>query len=77
MLPLYRDGDVLIVEPGAALHKGDRVVVRTGGGEVMAKVLGRRTPESVRLVSLNPDHPERELAMRDIEWMARIVWASQ
>jgi phage repressor protein C with HTH and peptisase S24 domain len=31
----------------------------------------------VRLVSLNPDHPERELAMRDIEWMARIVWASQ
>jgi phage repressor protein C with HTH and peptisase S24 domain len=77
MLPLYRDGDVLIVEPGAALHKGDRVVVRTGGGEVMAKVLGRRTPEAVRLVSLNPDHPERELAMRDIEWMARIVWASQ
>ncbi|MGC8000547.1 S24 family peptidase, partial [Salmonella enterica] len=33
MLPLYRNGDVLIVEPGAAVRKGDRVVVKTSGGE--------------------------------------------
>jgi phage repressor protein C with HTH and peptisase S24 domain len=77
MLPLYRDGDVLVVEPGAALHKGDRVVVKTGGGEVMAKILGRRTAQSIRLTSLNPDHPERELAVGEVEWIARIVWASQ
>ena len=42
-LPLYRDGDVLIVEPGATIRKGDRVVVKTTAGEVMAKVLSRRT----------------------------------
>ncbi|TIS86621.1 MAG: helix-turn-helix transcriptional regulator, partial [Mesorhizobium sp.] len=36
MLPLYRNGDVLIVEPGAATRKGDRVVVKTTSGEVMA-----------------------------------------
>jgi len=77
MLPLYRDGDVLVVEPGAALHKGDRVVVKTGGGEVMAKILGRRTAQSIRLTSLNPDHPEREIANGEVEWIARIVWASQ
>ncbi|TGV66417.1 helix-turn-helix transcriptional regulator, partial [Mesorhizobium sp. M00.F.Ca.ET.158.01.1.1] len=41
MLPLYRNGDVLIVEPGAATRKGDRVVVKTTSGEVMAKVLER------------------------------------
>jgi phage repressor protein C with HTH and peptisase S24 domain len=77
MLPLYRDGDVLIVEPEAALHRGDRVVVKTRGGEVMAKTLGRRNTETVLLISLNPAHPERELAASEVEWMARIVWASQ
>src|SRR6476646_9732034 len=46
MLPLYRNGDVLIVEPGAITRKGDRVVVKTTGGEVMAKVLERQTVKS-------------------------------
>jgi phage repressor protein C with HTH and peptisase S24 domain len=77
MLPLYRDGDVLIVEPGAAVRKGDRVVVKTSGGEVMAKVLERQTAKSISLGSLNPEHPGRDLPMRQVEWMARIVWASQ
>ncbi len=77
MLPLYRDGDVLIVEPGAPVRKGDRVVVKTSGGEVMAKVLERRTAGAVLLVSLNPAHPARNVPLTEIEWMARIVWASQ
>ena len=77
MLPLYRNGDVLIVEPGAPTRKGDRVGVKTTAGEVMAKVLDRQTMKSIVLVSLNPDHPDRDIPTRDIEWMARIVWASQ
>ncbi|CAN7721505.1 S24 family peptidase [Mesorhizobium sp. LjRoot246] len=77
MLPLYRNGDVLIVEPGAITRKGDRVVVKTTGGEVMAKVLERQTVKSIALASLNPDHPDRDIPMRDVEWVARIVWASQ
>ncbi|RWC90601.1 helix-turn-helix transcriptional regulator [Mesorhizobium sp. M00.F.Ca.ET.151.01.1.1] len=77
MLPLYRNGDVLIVEPGAATRKGDRVVVKTTSGEVMAKVLERQTVKSIALVSLNPEHPDRDIPMREVEWVARIVWASQ
>lgn len=77
MLPLYRNGDVLIVEPGAATRRGDRVVVKTNAGEVMAKVLDRQTVKSIVLVSLNPDHPDRDIPMQDVEWVARIVWASQ
>ncbi|MDX8511025.1 S24 family peptidase [Mesorhizobium captivum] len=77
MLPLYRNGDVLIVEPGAPTRKGDRVVVKTAAGEVMAKVLERQTAKSIVLVSLNPAHPDRDIPMRDVEWVARIVWASQ
>ena len=77
MLPLYRNGDVLIVEPGATTRKGDRVVVKTTAGEVMTKVLERQTVTSSALVSLNPDHPDRDIPMREVEWVARIVWASQ
>ncbi len=77
MLPLYRHGDMLVVQPNAVVRKGDRVVVKTTSGEVMAKVLERRTPTSVDLVSLNPDHPQRRLAASEVEWLARIVWASQ
>ncbi len=77
MMPLYRDGDVLIVEPGASVRKGDRVVVRTTGGEVMAKVLARQSAEGVELLSLNPAHPDREIPAAEIDWIARIAWASQ
>nr|WP_316652122.1 helix-turn-helix transcriptional regulator [uncultured Gellertiella sp.] len=77
MMPLYRDGDVLIVEPGAQVRRGDRVVVKTREGEVMAKVLMRHTPLSVELMSLNPEHPNRNLDAQEVEWVARIIWASQ
>ena len=77
MEPTYRAGDVVIVQPGAAVRRGDRVVVRTRAGEVMAKVLGRRNDQMVELVSLNAAHAPRELTSADIDWIARIVWASQ
>jgi phage repressor protein C with HTH and peptisase S24 domain len=77
MEPVYRAGDVVIAQPGAPVRRGDRVVVRTRGGEVMAKVLGRKNEQTIELVSLNPAHPKRELPVVDIEWIARILWASQ
>ena len=77
MQPLYRNGDVVIVSPAAKIRRGDRIVVRTTGGEVMAKVLKRQTPTELELVSFNPDHTDRVLAMREVDWVARILWASQ
>jgi len=64
MVPLYRDGDVVIVSPNAAVRRGDRVVVKTREGEVLAK-------------SLNPEHPDRAFDMDQVQWIARIVWAAQ
>ena len=77
MLPLYRDGDMLIVAPNANVRKGDRVVVKTLEGEVMAKILQRKTAERIDLLSLNPEHENRSFSMKELEWLARIVWASQ
>ncbi len=77
MEPAYRDGDVIVVSPAAPIRRGDRVVVRTKGGEVMAKELKRRTAKSIELRSLNAAHPDRTIAAADVLWIARILWASQ
>jgi phage repressor protein C with HTH and peptisase S24 domain len=77
MLPVYRDGDVIVVSPAAPVRRGDRVVVKTGSGEIMVKELKRQTAKQVELKSLNADHPERTLTLEDVVWIARVVWASQ
>ncbi len=77
MAPVYRNGDVVVVSPAAQIRKGDRVVVKTVAGEVMAKVLARRSEKRVELQSLNPAFEARVLKPEEILWMARIIWASQ
>ncbi len=77
MEPIYRDGDTIVVSPAADIRRGDRVVVRTKEGEVMAKELSRQSARRIELASLNKDHPDRSLDVEQIDWMARIVWASQ
>ncbi len=77
MEPAYRDGDVILISPAAPIRRGDRVVVRTRDGEVMAKELKRQTEQSIELRSLNTEHADRTLAAADVVWMARILWASQ
>jgi phage repressor protein C with HTH and peptisase S24 domain len=84
LAPVYREGDVLIVSPGAPPRPGDRVVVKSSGGEVMVKELIRQSARTVELAALNrahpdrshPDraHPDRTLDRHEIAWMARIVW---
>ncbi len=70
MEPIYRDGDTIAVSPAAGIRRGDRVVV-------MAKELFRRSARKIELTSLNKDHSDRNLAIEEIDWIARIVWASQ
>lgn len=77
MLPLYRHGDVIIVSPSATCRVGDRVVLRSRAGEVMAKVLVAQEPDAVALGSINPAHPLRVVPTEEIASMARILWASQ
>lgn len=77
MAPVLRQGDVVLVDPAAQVRRGDRVVVKTREGEVLAKELSRKTAKQVELRSLNPEHPDRSLAADEVQWIARIVWASQ
>jgi phage repressor protein C with HTH and peptisase S24 domain len=76
LAPVFRDGDRLLVSPSVEPRRGDRVVVRTTGGELLVKELARVTARSVELVSLNGDG-ERTLDLAEVVWIARILWASQ
>ena len=64
MQPAYRDGTIILVSPSAPIRRGDRVVVKTTEGEVMAKELKRRTAKSIELKSLNSAHADRTLAVQ-------------
>jgi phage repressor protein C with HTH and peptisase S24 domain len=77
MEPVYRDGDMVIVSPAAPIRRGDRVVIRSNKGEVMAKQLTRRSARRVELKSLNPAHPDYSFDLTEVAWLHRIIWASQ
>jgi len=77
MMPVYREGDIIVISPSATIRKGDRVVVRTNDGQVMAKIMQRQTAKTLELASFNIAHETKVLDMKDVDWMARIMWASQ
>lgn len=77
MMPIYREGDIIVISPAATIRKGDRVVVRTADGQVMAKIMQRQTARTLELASFNAAHETKTLDMKDVDWMARIIWASQ
>lgn len=78
MQPVFRPGDKVIVDAAKThVRRGDRVVVRTRDGETLAKELAALSADACTLASINPAYPPRVIPLRDIEWMARILWVSQ
>ncbi len=77
MEPLYRKGDVLVLSPKSKTRVGDRVVIKTTAGEIMAKELVKQNNSRIEIKSINPDHKNREIPANDIIWMARVIWVSQ
>jgi len=75
---LMGDGARQDTSPVTAVRRGDRVVVKTGDGEVIIGELKRRTAKLLELASVGAAAPdERTLAASDVEWIARIVWVRQ
>jgi phage repressor protein C with HTH and peptisase S24 domain len=77
MLPTYRDGDLLVVSPVASIRRHDRVVLRTIPGALVAGVLLRRTAQRIELVTFAEGGGTRVLPIKDVAWLARILWVSQ
>jgi phage repressor protein C with HTH and peptisase S24 domain len=75
--PTYRDGTVIVVSPAAPARRGDRIVIMTRAGELLARELRRTTGKTIDVRTLDADRVESMLSTEDVAWMARIVWASQ
>jgi phage repressor protein C with HTH and peptisase S24 domain len=80
--PVYRDGDVVVISPTAEIRRGDRVLVGTAGAGVQVRRLGRRDTDGLYLESLGkengtPAATGQFVAADQVQWLARIVWASQ
>lgn len=78
MEPLYRQGDILIIEPDAAnLRRGDRVVIKLVGGTILARQLNRNGEKQVSLSAFHADEADTVLDKDNVLWMSRILWVSQ
>lgn len=80
--PVYRDGDVIVVSPAAEIRRGDRVLVGTAGAGVQIRRLGRRDADGLYVEPLTEDDGSTAamsqfVAADQVQWLARIVWASQ
>ncbi len=66
------------VRAGSAnIRRGDRVIVKTRDGEVMAKELVRQSAKKGELMSFTKPPRSSVLDAENIAWMARIVWPKQ
>ncbi len=76
--PIYREGDILIVSPEAEVRRGDRVLMHLATSSVAVGEFLRRSGRRLtfRQLSTPPAEPV-SLPFDEVEWQARILWASQ
>lgn len=75
--PVYRDGNVIVVSPSAALRRGDRIVCAMRNGKAFAAELVRQTGSQTTLRPISGNGSETTLNESEISWIARVIWASQ
>jgi phage repressor protein C with HTH and peptisase S24 domain len=76
-LPLYREGDKLLVSLDAALRRGDRMFVLPKSGEAVIAEFLRQTSKSLDLKPFNSHKEPYSLAHEDINFTARVMYVSQ
>lgn len=77
MAPVFRPGATLVVSQSDPARPGDRVLVKHRDGRITGWTLGRHTVQTVELRPLDPAGAGATLPLVEIDWIARIVWASQ
>lgn len=75
LLPAYRDGDVLIISPGAGVRRRDRVILKSRSEELIVGTLSRRTAQRLELEAFGDGEEMLVFALKDVAWLSRIVWA--
>lgn len=77
MRPFYQDGDVLVVSPDMAIRTGDKVAVCLKSGATLVRLISKITDDAYDTLSLTVGDPRMKIARDELEWIAKISWASQ
>ena len=77
MMPIYRDGDIIICAQNVPVRRGDRVLVKTKSGELIGGTLKRKTMHSVDVAPFRHGLSDATFAVAETLWIARILWAAQ
>lgn len=76
LAPVYRDGALLIVDPGEAPRRGDRVIANAGG-RILVREVVRMNKREAELKPVAGGRGRAVVPARDLKWVHRIVWSSQ
>ena len=77
MLPVFRHGDCLLVDPSGSLKIGDRVVARDIGGAIVGGTLLYRNEERIEIAAYSTSKRDSVLKAEEISFLGRVMWASQ
>lgn len=75
--PLYRNGDIVVVAPGAPLRTGDRLAIKLNSGRLSLYTLQETGDEDLAVCTIGNNSQSVRFQHSAIEWTARIIWASQ
>lgn len=75
-LPVYRDGDILVLSATAGIRRHDRVLLARRPGGYLLGQLQRRTAQRIELTSFAGGASE-SVPLDAVAWMVRVTWASQ
>lgn len=76
LAPKYNAGDILIVSPNAELRQNDKVLGQLNSGAKFSGKFLRKTESQIELSDFSGTQM-RKIFKDDIQWIGRIMWASQ
>lgn len=77
LIPVCRQGDLIIVSPTTELRRGDRAIVKTRKNRILAGEVSLKSMNRLELMTFAPEKSEVKLLDSDVDWSARILWAQQ
>lgn len=75
-LPVFREGDTIIVAPETQTRRGDRVLLLGAADDIRLAVLDRQTATHLHLSNFRGEALPPQ-ALKSLRLVARIIWASQ
>lgn len=74
--PLFRSGSIIVADPSTKVKTEDRVLFFSKKNGLMGGILQTPPKKGFSILLPNADFTETNFNENDIEWVARILWAS-